>query len=506
MRAVQTVTGKVVANAEEKASSKDQVLFAVTKLGMAVRKALGDSTSDSAQRLSMETLSAASLEAVHEYAAGLDAISAGRFEEAQKFLTQAVDLDPNFGMAYSTMAGAARNLGRQSDAEKYVKESVAHIDHMTERERFRTRGYFYLVSFDAQKCVDEYGELLQKYPSDTAAYNNIGICYTYLRNLPKALEATRRAAAILPKRVIYRANLALYSAYAGDFAAAAKEAEAALQLRPNFFYAYLAQGFASIGQDQPVQASEAYNKLQKVNRSLGATSLADLALYEGRFQEAVKILEQGAAADQADRTPDKDAAADKFSALAYVQLSRGQSEAALKAAKWALDLSAAPKTRFIAARIFAAAGQVSKAKELAGGLSSETQIASQAYGKLIEGEVALAGGDAKGAIKLFTEGSSLLDTWIGRFDLGRAYLENGQFLEADSEFDRCVKRRGEALALFLDEVPTYGYFPPVHYYQGRAREGMKTANFADSYKKYLSIRGKAGEDPLLAEVRRRAGQ
>jgi len=48
--------------------------------------------------------------------------------------------------------------------------------------------------------------------------------------------------------------------------------------------------------------------------------------------------------------------------------------------------------------------------------------------------------------------------------------------------------------------------PPVYYYQGRAREGMKSTGFAESYKKYLAIRGKANEDVLLADARRRAGQ
>ncbi len=119
---------------------------------------------------------------------------------------------------------------------------------------------------------------------------------------------------------------------------------------------------------------------------------------------------------------------------------------------------------------------------MAAGLSSELQTEPQAYGKLIEGEIALNNGDSHSAVQLFTQANSLLDTWIGRFDLGRAYLEAGAFTEADSEFDRCIKRRGEALALFLDEVPTYGYFPPVYYYQGRVREGLKNAGFADSYK------------------------
>jgi tetratricopeptide (TPR) repeat protein len=157
------------------------------------------------------------------------------------------------------------------------------------------------------------------------------------------------------------------------------------------------------------------------------------------------------------------------------------------------------------AQVYVAFGETAKARELANGLSSELQVEPQAFAKLIDGEAALKEQDARGAVKLFTEANNLLDTWIGRFDLGRAYLETGAFVEADSEFDRCIKRRGEALSLFLD-LPTYGYFPPVYYYQGRAREGMKSAGFGESYKKYLSIRGKAGEDPLLADIRRRLPQ
>ncbi len=71
---------------------------------------------------------------------------------------------------------------------------------------------------------------------------------------------------------------------------------------------------------------------------------------------------------------------------------------------------------------------------------------------------------------------------MGHFDLGRAYLEARQFTQADSEFDRCLKRRGEALPLLLDDEPTYAYLPPVYYYQGRVREGLNSEGFADSYR------------------------
>jgi eukaryotic-like serine/threonine-protein kinase len=80
------------------------------------------------------------------------------------------------------------------------------------------------------------------------------------------------------------------------------------------------------------------------------------------------------------------------------------------------------------------------------------------------------------------------------------------FPQADSQFDLCMKRRGEALSLFLDEEPTYSYFPPVYYYQGRVREELKTAGFAESYRTYLAIRGQSKEDPLLREIQGRVGK
>ena len=122
---------------------------------------------------------------------------------------------------------------------------------------------------------------------------------------------------------------------------------------------------------------------------------------------------------------------------------------------------------------------------------------------IIEGEIALKAGDARQAVKILTDANAVLDTWLGHFDLGRAYLELKAFPQADSEFERCIKRRGEALSLFVDEEPTYGFFPPAFYYQGRVREGLNNAGFADSYRAYLDIRGASKEDPLLADVRGR---
>jgi len=291
----------------------------------------------------------------------------------------------------------------------------------------------------------------------------------------------------------------------GNFQAAETEVQAALRVNPTAVKGLMTLAYAQMGQNRFDQAEATYRNLEKTGpegASMAANGFADIAVYQGRFNDAVRILDRAAQADVA--AGQRDYAADKYSALAHVQMLREQKAPAIAAAQHALDLSSQAKTRFLAARVFVAAGETAKAKALASGLGMEILVEPQAYAKLIEGEMDLKAGDARAAVQAFVQGNVFLDTWIGRFDLGRAYLEIPTALtDADSEFERCINRRGEAMELFMDDVPTYGYFPAIYYYQGRVREGLKTAGFANSYKAYLDIRGKAGEDPLLNEIRGR---
>src|SRR5262249_43521666 len=127
------------------------------------------------------------------------------------------------------------------------------------------------------------------------------------------------------------------------------------------------------------------------------------------------------------------------------------------------------KIRFLSARTFIEAGDLARAKPLLDSLAAEIQAEPQAYAKLLEGEIALKQGKAREAITAMVDGNKLLDTWIGDFDLGRAYLAAAATLEAEAQFDRCVKRRGEALSLSLDKDPPSAYFPQALSYQTKLR-------------------------------------
>jgi tetratricopeptide (TPR) repeat protein len=505
--ALDSVTGNVLAKSEVTAENKDAVLLAISKLAGPIRRALGDTTPESVQvEKARGALTAASLEAVHQYGVALEQLSAGNMEEALRSYSNTVALDPNFARAYGGMAAVSVNLGRTQDAEKYVKLAMEHVDRMSDRERYRMRGLYYYATGNWQKCVEELGELAERFPADDFGQGTLAGCYLYLRDFPKAVAAARRAVEIVPKGAMQRVVLSLYSSYNGDFVTGEREAQTALRLNPSF-PAYLALAEAQLGLGQMSQATDTYHKLANVNAlgaSLAASGLADLDVYEGRFTEAIRKLEQGAAADLAAKNPDN--AAEKFAAIARIQLLRGQRGLAVAAATKASAMSYAAPVKVLSAQALVDAGELAKAQQLASSLASELQAEPRAYAKIIEADLALKSGDARQAVTTLTEANNLLDSWIGRFELARADLEAGLFVEADAELDRCIKRRGEALELFMDNVPTFGYFPSVYYLQGRAREGLKSQGFEESYRTYLNIRGPAGEDPLLPEIRRRLGQ
>jgi Tfp pilus assembly protein PilF len=502
VKAIDAVTGNTLADNSMSAANKDELLLDVPKLAVPIRQALGDTTPKSIQIAAAQgTISTSSLEALHQYSLGMEEQSDGKPENALDAFTKASQLDPNFARAYSGMAAAAGDLGKLQDAQKYAKLAMEHVDQMTERERYRVRGQYYIWTQNWQKCVDEYSDLVKQYPADNIGYANLAGCSARMLDMPKAMEAAREGLRVTPNNLTARMNYAFYACYATDFVSCESGARDALKLSPSYDKAILGLAYAQIGQNHLSDAVSTYQKLAELSAwgaSRGTAGLGDILLYQGKFREAVQTLEKGAAQDA--KTDQPGAQSDKLLLSSYANLLMGEKAQAATAADKALAITQSAKVQFMAARIYAEAGETAKAQKLADALGASIQVSRQTYAKIIEGEIALQQKNANQAVQLFTDASKLSDTWIGRFGLGRAYLQAGAYIEADAEFDRCTKRRGEALELFMDDDPNYSYLPAVYYYQGKAREGLGSPGSADSYKSYLNIRGQSTEDPLVAEL------
>lgn len=502
--AIDAVSGKVITSQGLEAQEKSAVLKAVGTLAARIRTDLGDTTIDSAKLAAQETYTSASMEAAHEYAKAQELRYSGKTEEAIKGYLKATELDPKFGTAYAGLAAVYANLGRREEAKKAYQLAMQNENRMTEREKFRTRGGYYLATLDAPHAIEEFTALTKAFPADNMGHSALAFAYYLSRDMTKAIEQGRRALEIYPKNVPYRNNVALYALYASDFETAETEAATALTGNPSYLKAYLTLALAQIAQAKRTEAAETYRKLQQVSaagKSFGASGLADLALYQGRNKEAIELLTASIADDLA--AEKRDSAAKKLVMLAEAQFAEGNKSAAQASVDRALATSR-PDVLFSAARMLVELGQYPKASALAGELGAKLEPVPQAQAKLVEAEISLKKGKNADAVQLLQASIGISDLWLARFALGRAYLASNAFPQAESEFERCVKRQGESSDVFLDEMPTFHYYPAVAYYSGMVRTAQGNVDGATAmYKSFLEMRSQATKDPLVTDAKNR---
>jgi tetratricopeptide (TPR) repeat protein len=325
----------------------------------------------------------------------------------------------------------------------------------------------------------------------------------YGRDFEKALDAAHRSN-VIESRPLRRLNEAIYATYAGDFTAAIHGAEALLTENPDFENAYVALAQARLANGELEAARDAYRRLAERGErgsSLSATGLADIALYEGRLQEAESILAAALAEDLEEHS--KFAGAQKLAMLAQIRILQGDADAALADVEQAISLSEDIGTRFWAAMTQLQAGNRERALDLAEAIGAQDDLESKALGNVLKAEAALIDGDPERAIDLLLEARLIADTWLGRLALGRAYLQAERFAEASSELDTCLRRRGEATSLFLDDVPTNRVVPDVLYYLGSSQDGLGSAGAVDSYREFLRVRSGGDDTALTLEAKRR---
>lgn len=506
-KTLDSMTGESIITSQAEARDKETVLRALDELAARLRASLGDTTPEWAQLAQGETFTSSSLEAAHQYSEAMNLQWAGKYEEAVQAFKRTIELDPNMARAYVGVAVILNNLGRRQEGQEYYKQALAKIDKMSDREKYRTRGAYYLHAREPEKALEEFKRLVELYPADSAGAANLAFAYFLLRDMPKALEYGQRALDINPNNVPQRNNLGLYAMYAGDFATAIKEQRNVLELNSSFERAYVGLALSQLAEGQPVQAVETYTHLQGVSAvgaSFAAAGLADIALFQGRPSDAAGFLEKGTAADLNNKSVES--AGLKLAVLGHAQWLSGQTTQAIAAADRALETSNDDGVKYLAARVYLEAGRPQQASALAKKLNASLETDAQAYAKLIEGETELVHNQARNALQSFEDAKKIADTWMGRLDLGRAYIELSKFAEADAELEACLKRRGEATALFLDETPTYFLFPPVFYYLGRAQEGLKSPAAAESYKTFLNFKASGDKDPLVVDTRRRVAR
>ena len=192
VRAIDPANGNELGKAEARPPTRARCSKGIGSVASKLRDDLGDTTPESVRRAEGETVTTASLEALQSYSTCPGPVVGRQAEEAIEHYRNAIRLDENFGRAYSGLATILFNIGRRPEAEELWKQALAHMDRMTERERYRTLGlWFNGAGASYEQAIENFEKLVALYPADRAGQANLAFSYFQMLDFKKAMEHGR---------------------------------------------------------------------------------------------------------------------------------------------------------------------------------------------------------------------------------------------------------------------------------------------------------------------------
>jgi tetratricopeptide (TPR) repeat protein len=194
-------TGDTLARAQVEARNKEDVLRALDSAASDFRRKVGESV-QSVKRFDapIEQATTSSLDALQAFALGDEKFVAGKFEDGILQYRHAVDLDPQFALAYSRLGALYHNVLEYQKAAEARAKAFELRSRTTERERFYIeQGYFQEVTGELDKGLESTRLWTETYPREWRAHGNLAYCYGKLGNQEQCLKEAREAIALNPR-------------------------------------------------------------------------------------------------------------------------------------------------------------------------------------------------------------------------------------------------------------------------------------------------------------------
>jgi tetratricopeptide (TPR) repeat protein/tRNA A-37 threonylcarbamoyl transferase component Bud32 len=195
LTAVNAQTGDALAREQIEAESKEQVLKALDRAASSLRRKLGESLG-SVQRFTtpLEEATTSSLEALNAFSLGQAEHRKMAEEGAMPHLKRAIELDPNFAMAYATLGAVLSNLSEKGQASDYLKKAFDLKERASEREKlYISVHYFEDATGQVDRAIEVCESWKEAYPRDTVPRDLLAVSYTEIGQYEKALTNASEA-------------------------------------------------------------------------------------------------------------------------------------------------------------------------------------------------------------------------------------------------------------------------------------------------------------------------
>jgi tetratricopeptide (TPR) repeat protein len=522
LKAVNCRNSDTLVEEQVTAGSKDKVLNTLGDAASKLRRELGESLA-TVQSLDVPLVQAttSSLEALKAYSLARKALGEKGASESLLYNQRAIELDPNFAMAFAGIGGDYATLGETARAAQYFAKAFQLRDHASERERLSiSADYYSNVTGELLKGAQVYQEEIDNYPREASGYMGLGLQLAAQGQYEKATEVTRQALRLNPERLspyVNLANFALALQHFDQTRAILLEAQQHTKLDDAVPHlALYATGF--IATDSAAMAEQLQwfaSRAEYENYGLALSS--DSEAYAGHVRKARELKKR--AVDSAIREDQKEVGAIYLANAAVLEAAYGNLAQARQNGADALKLtSTSPGPEAEVALAFATIADESRAEALVQSLGKRFPLDTQMHSlwlPAVEAQLAINRKNPRAAIEKLQSASPIelgnipftnnLSCLYHVYVRGEAYLAAGQGRAAAGEFQKLLDHNGIVSNCWTGALAHLGV-ARANVIESRAAQGADAdaarVRALAAYKNFLTFWKDADPDiPILKQAK-----
>jgi len=509
LNAITCNTGASIAEEQVEVATKEQVLQALGGIASRLRGELGESlTLVGKYDTPVAEATTSSLDALRAYSLGVKEQEKGNDAAAIPFFKRAIDLDPNFALAYMRLYIADWLIGEYELGREAAAKAFSLRDRVSEREKLSIQALYHdIVTGDLEKIVEADELWAKTYPREAIPHASLATNYNLIGSYETAIEESKAAIRIAPRATFGYGNLAIAERGLNHWNESRLNFEHLIAMGSDSeaYASLLAVAFAQ-GDQAATQKylGLAAGRIQESDTPAFQFNQAEMAAFQGKLRTAREFVD--AAVRSADRIGLKQNQSSMLAQESRWEAQLGNRRRAREAAKSAAHRARGIDVELNAALALALGGDPQSAEKMASSLEhsrpNDTVLKTVSV-PLLRSTIALEKGDPRRALELLKL-SERYELGIGlyyfpalmpTYTRGEAYLRMGDGPRAVVEFQKVLNHRGSgpiSLNYVLAQL-------------GLGQANLLVGNVAGAriaYRDFLSLWGDADpEIPILKQAR-----
>ena len=458
LKAVNCQSGDVLAQEQVTAAAKEKVLDAVGQAAAKLRGELGESLATVKKfDVPLADATTSSLEALKAYSMGEKAYRESGTSAAMPYHQRAIQIDPNFAMAYRELAADYYGAAQLERSAIYTTKAFELRNHTSEREKLAiTADYYTNTTGELEKAEQAFEEIIRNYPRDYRAYLDLGVVYSQRGQYEKAVAVSQQSLAVDADNSGTYGNLCNYLLALQQFdgvrqqieQARARKLDSYIQHNALYALAFLKGDSASMAEEQKWLVG------QPDFENVGLVLASDTEAFVGHVTRARDVTKR--AVQSAIHADSKESGAVWQENAAVREAAFGNFAEAKRAAAEGLKLAATSQAANLeAALTFAMAGDGARAKSMEQDLNKRFPLDTQVQSLWLPAIRAQVELNRKNPAAAIEQLQSVITGEFGQIGFvanlsclyptyvrGDAYLAAGQGESAAAEFQKILDHNG----------------------------------------------------------------